>query len=142
MSFFYQNSFQFLFSGFPRDEKEDNELVKTGKFQQIQAVKTMKQKSKRKEETEKQKMSGKKGKSKRGKKKLKAKMDTSVVKDQVDPNPGIEVNQSPKKKLKTKIDTSIEKSQIDPIPGIEGGQRSQNKIPLRELRVHVPPGMK
>ena len=51
-------------------------------------------------------------------------MDTSVEKDQVDPNPGIEVNQSPKKKLKTKIDTSIEKSQIDPIPGIEVGQRS------------------
>ena len=76
------------------------------------------------------------------KKKLMTKMDTSVEKDQVDPNPGIEVNQSPKKKLKTKIDTSIEKSQIDPIPGIEVGQRSQNTIQLRELSVHVPPGKK
>ena len=69
-------------------------------------------------------------------------MDTSIEKGQVDPIPGIEVDQSPNKKLKTKIDTSIEKGQVDPIPGIEGGQRSQNKIPLRELRVHVPPGMK
>ena len=69
-------------------------------------------------------------------------MDTSVEKDQVDPNHGIEVDQSPNKKLKTKIDTSIEKGQVDPIPGIEGGQRSQNKIQLRELKVHVPPGKK
>ena len=61
---------------------------------------------------------------------------------QVDPIPGIEVDQSPNKKLRTKIDTSIEKGQVDPIPEIEMGQRSQNKIQLKELKVHVPPGKK
>ena len=69
-------------------------------------------------------------------------MDTSIEKGQVDPNPGIEVDQSPNKKPKTKIDTSIEKGQVDPIPGIEVDQRSQNKIQLKELKVHVPPGKK
>ena len=40
------------------------------------------------------------------------------------------------------MDTSIEKGQVDPIPGIEVGQGSQDKIQLRELKVHVPPGKK
>ena len=76
------------------------------------------------------------------KKKLRAKIDTGIEKGQVDPIPGIEVDQSPKKKLRTKIDTSTEKGQVDPIPEIEMGQRSQNKIQLKELKVHVPPGKK
>ena len=69
-------------------------------------------------------------------------MDTSIEKGQVDPIPGIEVDQSPNKKLRTKIDTSIEKGQVDPIPEIEMGQRSKNKLQLKELKVHVPPGEK
>ena len=40
------------------------------------------------------------------------------------------------------MDTSIEKGQVDPIPEIEMGQRSKNKLQLKELKVHVPPGKK
>ena len=40
------------------------------------------------------------------------------------------------------MDTSIEKGHVDSIPGIEMDQRSQNKIQLREFKVHVPPGKK